>query len=202
MLFRSVDKQECREEVRKELGLGQHDHMLLMVGSGFITKGLDRALIAIAALPATIKDKTRLCVIGEDNPRPFVKMVSKLGLVDNVTILRGREDVPRFLAAADLLVHPAYQENTGTVLLEALVMGLPVVATGICGYAQYIEEAGAGTVLAEPFDQQSFNQVVMNMLTSTEREAWERNGVAFGEWADIYSMPDRAADLICQRVSR
>ncbi len=195
-----IDQASCRDEVRAELGIEQEEYMLLMVGSGFITKGLDRTLVALAALPATIRSKTRLCAIGEDNPRPFVKMVVRLGLVDNVTILRGREDVPRFLAAADLLVHPAYQENTGTILLEALVMGLPVVATAICGYAHYIEEAGAGIVLAEPFDQQFFNQTLLNMLTSTERDAWARNGLAFGEWADIYSMPDRAADLICQMV--
>ena len=34
---------------------------------------------------------------------------------------------------ADLLIHPAYNENTGTVLLEALVAGLPVLVSAVCG---------------------------------------------------------------------
>ena len=45
---------------------------------------------------------------------------------------------------ADLLIHPAYNENTGTVLLEALVAGLPVLVSAVCGYAHYIAEADAG----------------------------------------------------------
>ena len=61
--------------------------------------------------------------------------------------LGGRSDVPRFLLGADLLIHPAYHENTGTALLEALVAGLPVLVTDVCGYAHYIAEADAGRVL-------------------------------------------------------
>jgi hypothetical protein len=53
-------------------------------------------------------------------------------------ILRGTQRHPRFLLGADLLIHPAYNENTGTVLLEALVAGLPVLTTAVCGYAHYI----------------------------------------------------------------
>ena len=36
--------------------------------------------------------------------------------------LKGRDDIPRFLLGADLLIHPAYNENTGTVLLEACLL--------------------------------------------------------------------------------
>jgi hypothetical protein len=38
------------------------------------------------------------------------------------------------------------------VLLEAVVAGLPVLTTAVCGYAHYIAEADAGVVVAEPFD--------------------------------------------------
>lgn len=46
-------------------------------------------------------------------------------------VLKGRSDIPRFLLGADLLIHPAYNENTGTVLLEALVAGLPVLVSAV-----------------------------------------------------------------------
>jgi len=189
-----------RQEVREELDVGDADYLLLMVGSGFVTKGLDRSLLAVAALPEKVRQKVKLCVIGEDNSRPFVKLVSRLKLIDQVCILRGRDDIHRFLAAADLLLHPAYIENTGTILLEAIVTGLPVVATSVCGYAHYISEADAGVVLDEPFDQEAFNGQVLSMLTSPERQHWQANGIRFGQWADIYSMPERAADLIVQII--
>lgn len=46
-----------------------------------------------------------------------------------------------------MFLHPAYSENTGTVLLEAMVAGLPVIATDVCGYAHYIVDEHMGKVL-------------------------------------------------------
>jgi UDP-glucose:(heptosyl)LPS alpha-1,3-glucosyltransferase len=106
-------------------------------------------LAALAALPAPLKQRTRLIAIGQDDPKPFVCPDARSsGSASRSRILKGRDDIPRFLLGADLLVHPAYNENTGTVLLEALVAGLPVLTTAACGYAHYIEEAGAGRVVA------------------------------------------------------
>jgi glycosyltransferase involved in cell wall biosynthesis len=96
--------------------------------------------------------RTRLIAIGQDEPSVFCAGAS-LGVAEQVSILQGRSDIPRFLLGADLLIHPAYNENTGTVLLEALVAGLPVLATAVCGYAHYIEEAEGGLVVPEPFAQ-------------------------------------------------
>jgi UDP-glucose:(heptosyl)LPS alpha-1,3-glucosyltransferase len=39
------------------------------------------------------------------------------------------------------------------VLLEAVVAGLPVLTTAVCGYAHHISDADAGVVVAEPFTQ-------------------------------------------------
>ncbi|HWV10004.1 MAG TPA: glycosyltransferase, partial [Pseudomonas sp.] len=106
-------------------------------------------------------------------------------------------DIPRFLLGADLLIHPAYNENTGTVLLEALVAGLPVLVTDICGYAHYIAEADAGRVLASPFEQERLNRLLVEMLADdAQRARWQQNGLAFADTADLYSMPQRAADVI------
>ena len=120
-----------------------------------------------------------------------------LGVAERVQILKGRSDIPRFLLGADLLIHPAYNENTGTVLLEALVSGLPVLVTDVCGYAHYIAEADAGRVLGSPFEQAQLNQTLAQMLADdAQRAAWGRNGLAYAETADLYSMPERAADVI------
>src|SRR5436190_18301030 len=108
----------------------------------------------------------------------------------------GRDDLPCFLLAADLLLHPAYNENTGTVLLEAIVSGLPVLTTDVCGYADYIKKADAGMVLSSPFQQIEFNQTLAAMLLSPHRQRWQQNGLKFAKEADIYSMPERAVDMI------
>lgn len=188
---------EIRAEFRREFKLAEDDLLLVQIGSGFKTKGLDRSLKAVAALPAELKKRTRLIAIGADDPRAFKLQATALGIAGQVDILKGRSDIPRFLLGADLLIHPAYNENTGTVLLEALVAGLPVLVTDVCGYAHYIAEADAGRVLDSPFEQSKLDRVLSEMLVDpAQRQAWSRNGLAYAETADLYSMPQHAADII------
>jgi UDP-glucose:(heptosyl)LPS alpha-1,3-glucosyltransferase len=186
-----------RAAFRAEFGLGDDDLLLLLIGSGFKTKGLDRCLKALAALPEALRKRVRLFVVGKDKPRPFQHQARLLGLGERVVFLGGRDDVPRFLLGADLLIHPAYSENTGTVLLEALVAGLPVLVTDVCGYAHYIEEAEAGRLIASPFTQKALDEALAGMLAdSVARARWSRNALAFSEHAELYSLHEKAVDFI------
>ncbi|GHU26965.1 UDP-glucose--(heptosyl) LPS alpha 1,3-glucosyltransferase WaaG [Betaproteobacteria bacterium] len=192
---------EIRADFRREFALNEEDLLLLQVGSGFKTKGLDRSLNALASLPdklpESLRSRTRLIAIGQDDPSPFMRQARSLGINERVAILPGRGDIPRVLLGADLLIHPAYNENTGTVLLEALVAGLPVLATAVCGYAHYIEEADGGCVVAEPFAQETLNATLEKMLSDpAARSRWQANALRFAGTADIYSNAEAAADLI------
>ncbi|MDR3298679.1 MAG: glycosyltransferase family 4 protein [Candidatus Accumulibacter sp.] len=188
---------EIRAEFRREFALGEDDLLLLQIGSGFKTKGLDRSLKALARLPEALRARARLIAIGEDDPASFLRLARSLGITENVAILPGRGDIARFLLGADLLIHPAYNENTGTVLLEALVAGLPVLTTAVCGYAHYVDEADGGQVIAEPFAQEALNAALERMLSDpAARSRWQANALRFAETADIYSNAERAADLI------
>src|SRR5690554_6820064 len=188
---------EIRAGFREEFGLAEDELLVVQIGSGFRTKGLDRTLAALAALPADLLARTRLMVVGQDNPRTFLAQARALRVAERVRFLSGRSDVPRFLLGADLLIHPAYHENTGTVLLEALVAGLPVLTTAACGYAHYIEEADCGLVVPEPFEQKTLNEWLARILDDPEtRREWQENALDYAEHADLYSMPERAADVI------
>lgn len=192
-----INADEIRAEFRTEFNLRDDQCLLLQVGSGFKTKGLDRTLKALASLPTELRERTRLIVIGQDNPKPFVVQAAALGLSKQVDILKGRSDIPRFLLGADLLMHPAYNENTGTVLLEALVSGLPVMVTDVCGYAHYIKDADCGQVLPSPFQQKQLNQALLHILTDAGLRAdWSANALDYAKTANLYSMPQHAADII------
>lgn len=184
-----------REQTRQTWKIPEDAFLLLFIGSGFKTKGLDRALQSIAALPHSIKKRTLLYVIGQDNPSFFLREAARLGIEKSVQFLGGRDDVPSFLMSADLLLHPAYNENTGTILLEAMTAGLPVLTTDVCGYAHHIQTANAGMVLPSPFQQTELNQALSNMLQS-ERAHFKKNALAYTKHADIYSLPEHASDII------
>jgi len=94
-------------------------------------------------------------------------------------------------------VHPAYAEAGGMVLIEAIVAGLPALATDVCGYASYIERADAGLVVPTPFVESTFVNLLARMLRDDEaRIRWRANGIAFGRYEDLYSLPDRAAAIV------
>lgn len=187
---------EIRAELREEFGLREHERLILCIGSGFRTKGLDRSLRALASLPDELARSTRLIAIGTDNGKPFKNLAKRLGVADRFQVLSGRDDVPRFLQGGDLLLHPAYYENSGMVILEAVVAGLPVLTTANCGYAFHVEVAGAGQVIQTPFEQEKLNAMLRDMLTSSERESWSRGGISYGRKADLYSMPKVACKII------
>ncbi|MDR0233461.1 MAG: glycosyltransferase family 4 protein [Zoogloeaceae bacterium] len=188
-----------RADFRREFGLSAEDLLLVQIGSGFKTKGLDRALQAIKALPSDLRSRTRLIAIGQDAPLPFLRLGKRLGLSGQFSILAGRDDIPRFLLGADLLIHPAYHENTGTVLLEALLAGLPVLTTGVCGYAHYISAAKAGRVLPEPFLQADLNRALEELLTSPdERLRATEHALEYARTAELHALPEKAADLILE----
>ena len=191
-----LDAPEIRQALRSEFGLNSEDFMLLLIGSRFRTKGVDRAIKALSALPQRLKERAGLYIVGQDKPDSYIHLARRLGVENNVYFLGGRPDIPRFLLGADLLVHPAYIENTGTVLIEAIAAGLPVLASKVCGYAGYIERAGAGKLIPQPFQQETMNDQLVTMLDWKELAGWQSNALNYAKSADIFSLPEKAADLI------
>ena len=187
-----------RAAFRAEHGLNAGHLAVLQIGSGFVVKGVDRSLRAIASLPTAVRTRVRYFLVGQDKPDRFQRLAARLGIAQQCVFLSGRDDVPRFLLGADLLLHPAYSESAGYVLLEAVVAGLPVLTTDTCGYAFHILQAGAGEVCESPFSQDDLNGRLLRMLTSAERSLWQRSGIDYGQREDLYSMPETVAAMIEQ----
>jgi len=189
---------EIRNELRRELNIDLNKYIALMAGSGFKTKGVARSIRAISALPSEIRNKTILLVVGKGNAKPYKLIAWLLGVSAQVRFMGGREDIRRFFMAADLLIHPAYLENTGTALIESMAAGLPVLATDVCGYSFHIERAGSGEIIPSPFKQKTFNQLLAFMLTSKKKDEWQHNGKEYVARVDVFSRAEKAADIIEQ----
>lgn len=194
--FNGDDRAAARGRLRREHGWPAEERLLLLVGSGFRVKGLDRAVEALASLPSSLRNCTRLVVIGQNRPGEFAWRARRLGVAERVHFLGGRNDVFDWLLAADLLVHPARSEAAGMILLEAMTAGLPVLATDVCGYAFHIERAGAGRILPSPFSPTQCAIALREMLVAKERDAWRSNGIAYTAREDLYSCHHRALELI------
>jgi UDP-glucose:(heptosyl)LPS alpha-1,3-glucosyltransferase len=189
-----------RAGFRREFRLDDDNILLLSVGSGFSMKGFDRGLTAVAALPAELRTRVRVFVIGQDKPGPVRRLAQRLGVEDIFTLFPGRDDIPRFLQGADFLLHPARHENAGMIIVEAIIAGLPVLTTATCGYACYVQEASAGRVVPSPFKQSVLNDTLREMLCSDMRDEWSGNGIRYGQTRDLYSLHEKAAAIIHEHV--
>ena len=194
---------EKRNQFRKTFGVRDNDLLILAVGSSFRTKGIDRTIAAIAGLPDKLKNRCRYIVVGLGNEKKFAALAQRKGIGDRISFTGGRQDISNFYYAADVLLHPARTENTGTVLLEAMVTGLPVIATENCGYAHYIQQANGGQICPEPFDQLHLNNMLMEFLAHDERRTrYGKNGCEFCKNADIYSMIEEGVRVIVSRAEK
>jgi UDP-glucose:(heptosyl)LPS alpha-1,3-glucosyltransferase len=192
-----------RAITRAALGLRDDTHVLLLVGSGFVTKGLDRAIRALASLRVQHPGKRfHLLVAGQDRPGRFGILARRAGVQQQVEFLGGRHDIAELMLAADVLVHPARSEAAGIVLLEALVAGLPVVVTAVCGYAGHIAAADAGIVLPAPFSQAALEAALARCLDPDFRALCRQHGLAYAAREDLYSMHATGARLIERLVER
>lgn len=183
---------------RAELDLPGGAPIWLWMGLQPKTKGLDRVLRALAAAPDAV-----LLVCGLDPKgkagRGAVAMARRLGVDARVRWLGfvGEAQVTRGRAAADLLVHPSRSDVTGTVILEALASGLPVVTTEVCGYGEHVVQAGAGVVLAEPFRLDDLTRALTAATPQTLTD-WSARALAYAGRDELYSGLERAADLILE----
>jgi UDP-glucose:(heptosyl)LPS alpha-1,3-glucosyltransferase len=185
-----------RQSLRHEFRIKDEQLLVLQVGSGFRTKGVDRSLRAVAALPDSCKSRVRLFVVGRDKAEKYMQQAASLGIESCVTFISARDDLPRFYQGADVLLHPSRKESAGMVILEAIVAGLPVLTTASCGYAFHVKQANAGLVVKVPFRQEALNQALAEILESPQRPTWQENGRHYGRTADLYDMPVRVASMV------
>jgi UDP-glucose:(heptosyl)LPS alpha-1,3-glucosyltransferase len=164
-----------RHALRSTLGLTDDDWVWLSIGVQPITKGTDRAINALTRFP-----NAKLLIAGLNETTPIsvklAKRTRQLGVADRVKWLGHREDISHLMAAADLLAHPARYDTTGTVILEAIVNGLPVITTAACGYARHVDSAGAGIVVREPFEFRLFLSALAQARDPSISRAWSEAG--------------------------
>ena len=142
---------EHRGAVRQRFGIPASAMLAASVAVYAKQKGLDRTIAALREIAGL-----HLVAVGlKDAARPRA-LAARSGLLGRASFLGHRDDVADILGAADLMLHPARIESTGLVILESLLAGVPVIASAACGFAEYIERFGAGTVLAEPFDAAAY----------------------------------------------
>jgi len=143
-----------RQQLRQKYDYDQDTAIALFVGSGFQRKGLEQVLNALAINAQTNK-KWTLLVIGKDkNQAYFQKRCTQLGIAAQVHFLGVQTAMHDWYGLADLLVHPAWYEPFGNIILEAMASGLGVICSENCGAAEFMTSGKDGYIVQHHDDQQ------------------------------------------------
>ena len=158
-----TEAERIRQEVRRELQLQEDDIAVIQIGSNVIRKGTDRLLKVLGAQPPELLRRLRFVLVGKNLPADVLHMAHMGGFPTEQLRLTGpRMDVSRLLLGAEMMAHPAREEGTGTVLVEALAAGIPVVCSGCCGFSPIVAESG-GIVIPEPYSPHAMATAIQEM---------------------------------------
>lgn len=171
-----------KESVYNELGISPDESVLMTVAGDNPVKGVEQLLRAYArARPAA-----KLVVVGATMEK-WGGLHAELGLDDDVLLIGRREHPADYLQIAKGFVLPSYDmDSMPNTMLEALCMGLPVVATDIGGVKEIVQGNG---LLVPPKDVGALAAAMQDFLCDEERiAAWAEASTALGK---EFSMPGK-----------
>jgi len=160
-------------------------------------KGVNYLLKAYQRVKEEIPD-ARLIIVGPGTRlrNKYEKHVRKNGLKDVVfTGHVSYEDLPRYYKTADVFCAPATgSESFGIILLEAMAIGKPIVASNIDGYARLITP-GAEGLLVPPRDEKMLAQALVSLLTNESlRQEMGARGILKAKEYDWKVLAQRIVD--------
>jgi len=141
---------------------------ILFVGRLEKRKGLDYLIEAHKHIKQEIPN-SRLIIVGPGTRlrNKYEKRVAQNGLKDVVFVgCVSHDELPRYYKTADIVCAPATgKESFGIVLLEAMALGKPVVASNIDGYASIMTHGVEG-LLVPPRDEKALAQALVSLMAS------------------------------------
>ena len=163
-------------EAKRALGLPEGPLLIGAAGRLSAEKGFDVLVRAFALLLKGGVD-ARLVIIGEgDQAEPLRRLTAELGLGKRVLLPGYRSDLTDWYDAMDLFALSSFREGLPNVLLEAMAMEVPVVATRVNGVPRLVQD-GANGLLVEPGSEAELAAALTRLARNPElRELFRHAG--------------------------
>ncbi len=157
-------KSEERDRIRSKWGLRQEEAVVGMVSKLWEGKGHSVLIEAFKLLKEKIKD-AKLVIVGEGYLYDeLLRRVNTNGLRESVLFTGFQMDVSEIIATFDVAVLPSFFEGMGRVLLEAMAMEKPVVASRVGGIPDLIDQ-GINGLLVRPGNVKELAEALEKVLS-------------------------------------
>lgn len=171
-----------RDRIRERLGIGREALVVSIVGRLVREKGYLELVEAFSQVVGRFPNAVLVGVgnalqgAHDDASVELGRSLRRLRLEESVRLLTPETPVDEVLAASDLYVLPSHREGMPRSILEAMAMGLPVVATRIRGSREIVVDGQTGT-LVEVGDINGLAGAIVDLLAQPQMR------IAFGERA-------------------
>jgi glycosyltransferase involved in cell wall biosynthesis len=143
------------------------DPVIVAAGRLADAKNYPLLIDAVAKLRESIP--ARLCILGEGDLEPALRQrVNDRGLRDAVSFLGFQSNPWKFIAQADVFALSSHYEGFGNVLIEAMALGVPVVATASAGTRDIVDSESSG-LLVHDHTADAFASALGRVLGDRER---------------------------------
>ena len=139
-----------------DLGVVTHASPVRLVSGGPVIGAVARLVpikglhYLVDAAPEILRrcPDARFLLVGDGEMRPALEAQARtLGLSDRLLFAGYREDIPSVIAGMDVVVLPSLNEGMGRVLVMAMALGKPIVATRVGGVAELLDDGEAGVLI-------------------------------------------------------
>ncbi|MDD5260033.1 MAG: glycosyltransferase family 4 protein [bacterium] len=154
-------------KVRKELGLLAADLIIGAVGRLTEQKGMS---YAIQAMPLVLQEfpTAKLLIIGDGPLKDDLQQeAKKLALTEKILFLGVRDDTLALFPVFDLFILPSLWEGLGLVVVEAMLKGIPVIASDIPGVDELVQPGLTG-LLVPPENSKILAEKIIGLLKDKE----------------------------------
>ncbi|RPH52845.1 MAG: glycosyltransferase family 1 protein [Desulfobacteraceae bacterium] len=154
--------------IKRKLGIFEGDPVVGTTGRLATVKG-HRYLIEAAVKIVAAKPNTTFVFLGGGELSDELKnLASKLGVKEKVKFLGWRQDVAEVMSVFDLFVLPSLNEGMGRVLVEAMALGKPIVASDVGGIPDLVVHCING-YLVPPKDVRGLSAAIGHLIEDPEK---------------------------------
>jgi len=150
----------------------------------------------IKAMPKVLKEfpETRLEIVGEGSfRRTLEKLTKKLKLEDKVIFSGFLKEIEEKMREFDVYIQPSLSESFGLAIIQAMSLGIPIVATNAGGIPEVVT-AGKSGLLVEPGNPTALAEAIIQILRDPKR-AKEMGDLAREEVKIKFNLPEMIKEM-------
>lgn len=162
-IYNGVDDEKFTPKLNE---LYKDEYTLINVGNLNEAKN---QITLLKAFKGISNNNLRLLILGEGPQREALEQyIDRNDLQDKVQLIGSTPDVSKYLHQADLFISTSIDESFGLAIVEAMLSGVPVIASKVGGVVEVINENGTGIFYMNPFDEIELSQKIEKLINDPE----------------------------------